>query len=208
MELILAPESAPFTFAIIFVILLGTIEVVSLFIGASLSGLFDHLAVLHFDVHADSGLGWLHLGKVPMLVLLILFLTSFAMVGFICNAVTFIVLDSYPSSILSSAIAFLFALLFVRLCSSILAQIIPSDESSAVTLDTLVGHVAIIINGTARKNYPAQARVTNEKGQTLYIQVEPESEIEQFGINDSVLVVKQISGIRFLVCANPHPELL
>lgn len=208
MELILAPESAPFTVAIIFVILLAAIEAITLLIGASLSGLFDHLAALHFDIHADSGLGWLHLGKVPALVLLVLFLTAFAMIGLTCNAVAYSVLGSYPSSILSSAVAFLSALLVVRACGSALARIIPSDESSAVTLDTLVGHVAVIVNGTARKNYPAQARVTNEKGQTFYIRVEPECETEQFGVNDSVLLVKQISGTRFLVCANPHPDLL
>jgi hypothetical protein len=208
MELILAPESAPFTIAIIFVILLGTIEAITLLIGASLSGLFDHFAALHFDVHADSGLGWLHLGRVPVLVLLVLFLTAFAMAGFTCNAVAYNVLGSYPASILSATLAFLSALLVVRRCGSALARIIPSDESSAITLDTLVGHVAVIINGTARKNYPAQARVTTEKGQTFYIRVEPESENEQFVLNDSVLLVQQISGTRFLVCANPCPELL
>lgn len=208
MELILAPESAPFTVAIIFVILLAAIEAITLLIGASLSGLFDHLAALHFDIHADSGLGWLHLGKVPALVLLVLFLTAFAMIGLTCNAIAYSLLGNYPSSILSSAVAFLSALLVVRVCGSALARIIPSDESSAVTLDTLVGHVAVIVNGTARKNYPAQARVTNEKGQTFYIRVEPESETEQFRVNDSVLLVKQISGTRFLVCANPHPDLL
>lgn len=208
MELILAPESAPFTTAIIFVILLGTIEAITLLIGASLSGLFDHLAALHLDVDADSGLGWLHLGKVPLLVLLVLFLTAFAMVGFTCNALTHSFLGSYPSPILSSSVAFLSALLAVRVCGAALARIIPSDETSAVSLATLVGHVAIIINGTARKNYPAQARVTTEKGQTFYIRVEPESATEQFVLNDSVLLVKQISGTRFLACANPRPDLL
>ncbi len=208
MELILASESAPFTTAIIFVILLGTVEAVTLLIGASLSGLFDHLAALHFDIHADSGLGWLHLGKVPVLVLLVLFLTAFAMVGLTCNAIAYKVLASYPPPLLSSAIAFLTALLVVRVCGSGLAKIIPSDESSAITLDSLVGRVAVIVNGTAKKNYPAQARVTTEKGQTFYVQVEPESITEQFVLNDSVLLVKQISGTRFLVCANPHPELL
>lgn len=208
MELILASESAPFTTAIIFVVFLGLIEGISLLVGASLSGLFDHFAAPHLDVGTDSGLGWLHLGKVPVLVLLVLFLTAFAMVGLTCNALAYNVLGYYPSSILSSAIAFLSGLLAVRVFGAALARIIPNDESSAVTLDTLVGHVAVVINGTARKNYPAQARVTTEKGQTFYIRVEPENETEEFVHNDSVLLVKQISGTRFLVCANPHPELL
>ncbi len=208
MELILAPESVPFTTAIIFVILLGTTEAISLLIGVSLSGIFDHLAALHFDVHADSGLGWLHLGKVPVLVLLVLFLTAFSIVGFTGNALAHGFLGSYLPPLLSSAIAFLFALLAVRVFGAALARIIPSDETSAVSLNTLVGHIAIIINGTAKKNYPAQARVMTEKGQTFYIRVEPESETEQFVLNDSVLLVKQISGTRFLACANPRPDLL
>ncbi|MFI3188110.1 hypothetical protein BCS42_03110 [Crenothrix sp. D3] len=208
MELILAPESAPFTTAIMFVMLLGATEAISLLIGISISGFFDHLTAPHFDAHADSGLGWLHLGKVPLLVLLMLFLTAFALTGFACNTLFHTIFGGYPTPVLSSAVAFLTALLAMRICAPILARIIPSDETSAVSLDTLVGHIAIIVNGTAKKNYPAQARVTTEKGQTFYIRVEPDSETEQFVQNDSVLLIKQISGTRFLACANPHPDLL
>lgn len=208
MELLLAPESAPFTIAIIIVIFLGLTEAITLLIGVSVSGFFDHLAIPHIDADADSGLGWLHVGKVPLLVLLVLFLTAFALVGFACNALSKSIFGLYPLPILSSACAFLSALLIVRTCGSTLARIIPGDESSAVSLETLVGHIAIVINGTAKKNYPAQARITTEKGQSFYISVEPESESEQFVLNDSVLLIKQISGSRFLVCANPRPDLL
>ncbi len=208
MELLLTPESAPFTTAIIFVIFLGVIEGLSLLVGASLSGLFDHFAAPHLDIDADSGLGWLHLGKVPVLVLLVLFLSAFAIVGFSCNALSSRLLGNYPPFALSTMVAFCSAILAVRVFGAALARIIPSDESSAVSLTTLVGHIAIIVNGTAKKNYPAQARVTTEMGQTFYVRVEPESETEQFIVNDSVLLVKQISGSRFLVCANPRPDLL
>jgi len=206
MELLLTPESAPFTTAIIFVIFLGLIEGLSLLVGASFSGLFDHFAAPHLD--ADSGLGWLHLGKVPVLVLLVLFLSAFAITGFSCNALSYSLLGHYPPFALSIILAFFVAITVVRVCGAALARIIPSDESSAVSLASLVGHIAIIVNGTAKKNYPAQARVTTETGQTFYIRVEPESKTEQFVVNDSVLLVKQISGSRFLVCANPHPDLL
>ena len=210
MELLLAPESAPFAVAIIFVLFLAILEAITLLIGASLSSLFDHFAALHLtvDAHPDSGLGWLHLGKVPMLVLLVLFLTAFALVGLSCNLVIFNLSGYYPPAVLSVVVAFLSALLVVRLLGAILEKIIPADESSAVSLDSLVGHVALIINGTARKNCPAQARVTTAKGQTFYIRVEPENETEQFLTNESVLVIKQISGTRFLACANPRPDLL
>ena len=229
MELLFAPESLPFTGAIIFVLLLGALETISLLLGASLFGLFghididvphidhidiphvEHIDIAHIDtphLDADSGLGWLHVGKVPMLVLLVLFLSSFATVGLSCNALSHYYLGSYPNVYLSSGVAFLSAILAVRVLGNVIAKLIPKDETSAVSLDTLVGHIAIIINGTARKNNPAQARVTTEKGQTFYIRVEPEHDYEQFNTHDSVLLIKQLSGSHFLACANPHPDLL
>ena len=228
MELLLAAESTPFTGAIIFVLLLGALETISLLLGASLFGLFghidvdadvdfdidvphiDHIDIAHDAPHldADSGLGWLHIGKVPMLVLLVLFLSSFATVGLSCNALTHHYLGFYPSVYLSSAVAFLSAILAVRVLGNVIAKLIPKDETSAVSLDTLVGHIAIVINGTARKNNPAQARVTTEQGQTFYVRVEPEHDYEQLNTHDSVLLIKQLSGTHFLACANPHPDLL
>ena len=75
-------------------------------------------------------------------------------------------------------------------------------------LTDLVGRVGVVINGTARVNYPAQARVRNAHGLTLYIHVEPDQEGVVLANGDSVLLVKQISGTRFLAIANPRPEVL
>ncbi|MCX7111711.1 MAG: YqiJ family protein [Candidatus Methylumidiphilus sp.] len=208
MELLLTPESWPFTFSVILVVLIGLVETVSLLIGASLAGALDHLALFHADALADSWLGWLHFGKVPMLVLLIIMLTVFALLGFTFNLAFHGLLGVYPEPLLSSGVAFLVALPVVRACGGVIARIIPKDETSAVLLETLVGNVAVVVNGTARVNYPAQARVKNEQGQTFYIHVEPDDENVQFTTGESVLLIKQISGARFLGIANPRPDLL
>lgn len=208
MELLLAPESWPFTFAVMLVVLIGLIELVSLLIGISLSGALDHILPVPIDSLADSWLGWLHVGKVPVLVLLVLLLTAFALFGLGLNAVVHGFAGAYPPSILSSASAFFAALPVVRGLGGALGRLIPKDESSAVSLDSLVGHVATIVNGTARKAYPAQAKVKTEQGQTFYVHVEPADEDEQFGVGDSVLLIKQVSGARFLGIANPRPDIL
>lgn len=208
MELLIAPESWPFTFALILVILIGMIESLSLLVGLSLSGWFDHLAVPHLDVAADSWLGWLHVGKVPFLVLLVMLLTSFAFFGFVGNVVVYGVLGVYPLPWVTSALALLVSLPVVRVCGAALARLMPKDESSAVSLDSLVGHVAVIVNGTAKKGYPAEARVKTEFGQTFYIHVEPDDAGQQFAIGDSVLLVRQIAGSKFIAIANPRPDLL
>lgn len=208
LELLLAPESWPFAFAVILVLLIGLVETLSLFIGVSLPAAFDHAAALHADGLADSWLGWLHVGKVPMLVLLVILLTAFALFGFALNALGHGLLGVYPAPALSAAAAFLGALPVVRLLGGAIGRLVPKDESSAVTLDTLVGHVAVVVNGTARRGYPAQARVRTGQGQTFYIHVEPEDEAARFAAGDAVLLVRQISGARFAGIANPRPDLL
>ncbi len=75
-------------------------------------------------------------------------------------------------------------------------------------LDTLVGRVATIVNGTARPGLPgAGAKWQNQHGQTLYIMVEPDSG-GTFESGTSVLLVRQISGTRFAAIPNPRPDLL
>lgn len=208
MELLLAPESWPFSFAVTLMVLVGLVEALSLAIGASLSGALDHWMALDMDGLADSWLGWLHLGRVPVLVLLVLFLTAFALFGLGLNALTHGLAGAYPPPLLSSAFAFLGALPVVRSLGGLIARLIPKDETSAITLDSLVGHVAVVINGTARHGYPAQAKVKTEQGQTFYVHVEPADEAGQFGVGDSVLLIKQVSGARFLGIANPRPDIL
>lgn len=208
MELLLAPESQPFTFAVMLVVFVGLIEAVSLILGASLSGALDHVLPMHLDGLADSWLGWLHIGKVPVLVLLILLLTAFALFGLGLNALVHGLSGGYPPPILSSAFAFVAALPVAHGLGGVIARLIPKDETSAVTLDSLVGHVATIVNGTARKAYPAQAKVKTEQGQTFYIHVEPADDDAQFVVGDSVLLIKQVSGARFLGIANPRPDIL
>lgn len=211
MDLFLAPESWPFTVAVMLVVAIAAIEGMALLVGASFSGWLDHLApdAAHgLEGVSDSWLGWLHVGKVPMLVLLVVLLTAFAMIGYTVNAVAHGALGFYPPPLLSAVVAFFGALPVVRASGAAIARILPRDETFAVSLDSLVGRVAVVVNGTARTNYPAEARVKNEHGQTLYVRVEPDRDEIQFGPGESVLLVKQISGSRFLAIANPRPDIL
>src|SRR5262249_40367293 len=63
-------------------IALAVIEALALLIGISALHWHDADLADHPDGVVSAALGWLHVGKVPMLVLLVIFLTSFAVVGF------------------------------------------------------------------------------------------------------------------------------
>ncbi len=169
-DFFLAPASWPFTGAVLLLIGIILIEGMSLLVGVSFSGWLDHLLPeIEPDMAglSDAWLGWLHIGQVPMLVLLVVLLTAFAIIGYLFNVLAFAVLGHHLPVLLAAPLAFIAALPVVRGCAGILARLIPKDETSAEPLSQLVGQVAVIINGTARLDYPAQARVRSQRGQTL-----------------------------------------
>jgi hypothetical protein len=218
MNLLLAPETWPFAVASLLILSIAVIEGVALLIGTTATGWLDSLlhhspdGLLHHAPDApespDSWLGWLHLGKVPLLVLVILFLALFALVGFALNLAAAGVFGALIPPLIAAPVAAVAAVPLMRVCAGGIAHLIPSDQTYAVSLDTLVGRVAVIISGTARLGYPAQGKVTSEHGQVLYVMVEPDAADLTFAQNDAVLLVKRLSGTRFQGIRNPRPDLL
>lgn len=211
MNLLLAPESWPFAVAVVLLLAIAVIEGAGLLVGVSMSAWMDQQlpeTIGGLDDLSESWLGWLHIGKVPLLVLLVLLLTAFAAIGLACGSLVHGLLGFYPPAVLTVPVAFLGALPVVRLGGAAIARFVPADETSAVPLSSLVGRIAVVVNGTARFGYPAQARTRNEAGQTFYVHVEPDSEGSEFAAGDAVLLVSQISGTRFHAIPNPRPDLL
>ena len=116
------------------------------------------------------------------------------------------VLGSYLPGVLVAIPAFLAALPVVRAGGAVIARIMPKDESSAVSEDSLVGRAGVVITGTARRGEPAQVRLRDQYGQNHYLMVEPDTD-ESFPSGTEVLLVKR-TGARYQAIRNPHPELL
>lgn len=205
-----APQTWPFAVATLLVLLITAVEGIALLIGTNVSSWLDQLLPDPASaVHGafDKGLGWLHVGRVPAIVLLVTFLAAFALTGFALNMVVHRMFGIWVPTLAAVPVAFITALPLVRILGAGLANVLPHDETFAVTLDSLVGRVAVVLGGTARPGYPAQAKVTNQYGQTLYVMVEPDG-AGTFESGASVLLVRQISGSRFAGIANPRPDLL
>src|SRR4051812_44779433 len=87
MTIFLAPEAWPFLVAGVIILVIAGVELLALLVGASVSGGIE--ALLHHadapELPPDSWLGWLHVGRVPVLVLLVLFLAAFAVVGLVAD---------------------------------------------------------------------------------------------------------------------------
>ncbi|VTR48045.1 Inner membrane protein yqiK [Serratia fonticola] len=127
----------------------------------------------HFDAAIDShpditlgenvfahGLSWLHIGRLPLLVIIVLFLGGFSLSGLILQWLAGGELPVW----LAVIVAFIVAVFSVRWCGRGIARYLPRDESSAVSTDSFVGRMAIMTSATATAGSPAEARLTDEHG--------------------------------------------
>lgn len=204
MSLLVLPESAPFVIALGILLLLGALEGITLMFGASPSVWLDGL--LGADP-PDGFLGWLHLGRAPVLALCAVFLTAFALGGLVLNVLALNVIGQPMPLLPSIPLALLAALPAVRACGGLIARLVPREESYAVSLASLVGRVATML-GPARAAYAAQAKTADGQGHTLYLMVEPDDGAGELAAGSDVLLVRQIAGTRFAAIPNPRPDLL
>ena len=184
LDFIIAPENLPFSVALLVMLMIGAVEALGL--GAS-------AAHLDLDVDADAGglLDWLGVGEVPLLILLVVFLALFGMAGIAVQQVADGLLGDPLSLWLATPAAFVLALPLTSICARGLGRIMPKDETTAISLDSLVGHRGVVTIGTARRGSPAQVRIVDMHGQPHHVMVEPHDEAHPFAEGDTVLLARR-----------------
>ena len=206
MTLFMAPQTVPFGVAILILIGLGVIEALGALIALSPSQMLDQSFELeHPDV--DGPLGWLHVGKVPVLVLFILFLLGFAVSGYLIQMFCIGMFGNYLPAMLAVVPAGFIGLSTVRGVGGLVARIIPKDETTAVSEQTLIGRAGVVVTGTARQGMAAEVKVRDQYGNYHYLMVEPDDAGEEFEQGTEVLIVKK-QGAKYLGIRNPHPALI
>jgi hypothetical protein len=201
-------ETLPFGIAFALIVAIALIEGLGMLVSLSPSNLLDHLLP---DIDGDAGLdrvlGWMHLGKVPSLVLLVLFLAGYALFGYGLQMVAHGLLGSYLPGWVAGLAAVPSGMATVRSLGALVAHIIPRDETSAVSELSLIGRAGVISAGMARAGLAAQARVRDSHGRTHYLMVEPDMADEVFDEGAQILIVRK-AGAFYRCIANPHPTLL
>lgn len=181
--------------SILFVLCLALLEGAGLLIGLSIANALDDLLPLDLDIETElsaTGLnaiiGWLYLHRLPFLVWLLLFLTSFGMAGLSINYIY-----ALPS-LISFPIAFIIAIFSCRLLGRQIAIIMPKNESSAISSNSFAGKVATVTLGKARKGNAAEAMWQDEFNQKHYLLVEPEEEGQEFTQGTQVLLIEKLQN--------------
>ena len=203
MDLLFNPHTWPFGSALVLLVALTVIEGAGLLLGGSFSEILDHL----MPDSSDGLLGWLHVGKVPLLVLMVLFLMGFSLSGFAIAGLTHNITGYWPPVILSVIPAIMFGIGCMKLLGNLIARLKITDQSTAVSELSLLGRVAIISEGNATTGMAAQAKVRDQYGQTHHILVEPDISGQTLLEGESVLLIRK-AGARYTAIKNPHPEQL
>src|SRR3954451_6827115 len=99
-------------------LLIAIVEGLAMVVGASISETLHHALPDSWDgTHGsfDKMLGWLYVGRVPMLVLIVLFLASFALAGFALNMVVHRFVGIWVPPLFAVPLAFIATLPIVRI---------------------------------------------------------------------------------------------
>lgn len=214
-NLINAPETEIFAL----MVLLGVLEVISMLAGG-ISDWLDNLlpdsltetahAEVGLDV-ADAGifvrfLSWLYVGRIPVLMLMVVFLAVYGLTGYLFQTAFAAIFGSYLNGTLAAVIVWFLSLPLVRVTASGLYKIMPKDETTAVSQESLIGRVGTVVLGEARVGNAAQVRVKDAYGQQHYVMVEPDSE-DVLKQGDAVLLVS-LDGNTFKAILNPSGSLV
>lgn len=212
LDALTAPEALPFAVALAVVAFIALLEIIGLLIGLAPSHALDNMMpdLDHGPHLPDAGDGWLAsslewlaVGRVPVLVLIIAFLTAFGISGLVIERIAHALTGFYIPGLFASIGAFLLALPATRTIGFGLARVLPHDESDAVSMDELVGRIATVTSGTSQRGLPAEAKVTDRHGKSHYIRVEPDLDADIFATGEKALVVAR-HGHLFRVIRPDH----
>jgi hypothetical protein len=198
-------DNVPFLAALVLMLLIGVVEAIGLGGGALLGDGVDH-ADVDGDLDHPSLLSWLNVGKLPLLMLIVVFLFSFGMTGLILQQLIAGIFGKPGPWWLAAPLAVAVALPFTRLFGRVVAKILPGDETTAVSRESLVGRWAVIVTGKAEVGSAAQARVRDAHGQTHYVMIEPDDAGEVFEQGSEVIIVRH-AGARFFAIQNTSASL-
>ena len=127
MDELVSSGNAPFLVAICVMVVIGALEGLSLLIGGGLSHHLDSFFAPDLDhgppaFSADGLLGWLHVGRAPILVLIVIFLMGFAIGGLVLQwAISGLVGQPLPP-LIASLIAGVFAVPVVHILGGRIAR--------------------------------------------------------------------------------------
>ena len=193
-DMFLDPNNLPFTVALVVALSIGILELISLLLGG-ITDWFDAIIPEKEigDISGFSVTDYLCIGRIPFLMWLVVFLTSYGLCGLFFQSLLNL------NSLIAGIIILFVSVFPTRYISLILQRIIPKDETTALYSESFVGSVATIVVGEARKNFPAQAKFKDIHNQTQYVMVVPLLDDEIHVTGEQVILYELLESNTFTV---------
>lgn len=224
-DFLLHPQNQVFTISLGIMMAIALVELLGLLFGLGFSEMLEQI-IPDFDVDIDADMdvdgdigsidgggstfahvfSWLNIGRVPVLILFVIFLFGFGLAGLFVQRVMMGGIGIALPSIVVMVPALLTGLFMMRFGGRAVARIMPKEETSAVSEKTFIGRTATIVLGDAKTDNPAQAKLEDAFKQTHYFLVEPDNKEEILPEGTDVLIVRQ-DGNTFFAIKNTHPSL-
>lgn len=194
LEQLLTPGYVVFAASFVVMIGIGLVEAVGLGMG-------------HLDLDTDlaepnggSFLEWLGLkGGLPILIWLTSLLACFTLAGLVLQQSAETLVGAPLHWAAAAIIALVIGLVANAFCSGIVARFIPEYESTVVSREALLRRRATVLEGTARRGYPARAKVIDQHGQAHYVMVEPHDDGDTVAQGETGLLVRQDGPVFFVL---------
>ena len=215
LDFFLAAENTSFAAASMIILAIAAVQILGLALGFGLSETLENLlpgaevdldADVDADVDIDADLdlgepgwleqffGWLNVGRVPVLVLLLTFLTSFAATGYVLQAFALGITGLLPN-VLVGPLALAAAFPTTRATSRLLGRILPKEESNAISPEELVGEIATVTLGPVGRQTAGKARVMDAHGNLHFVRVRSARPDASFDVGAEILLVRRDGSI-------------
>ena len=198
---------------------IGVVELLSLLTGFSPSSAietaFPALDVPDLEAPELSGaeigplsqiLSWFSVGRLPFLALLVIFLTGFALSGYLVQAAAIGLIGTTLGAWIATIPALIGASFATRHLGRWLGSILPRDQSEAASRAELIGSYATILRGEAKQGQPAEAKTTDLRGRTHYILLEPGDGGTTYVAGDRVFIIGREKNIFRAITRLAPPE--
>src|SRR5690606_22910296 len=107
---------------------------------------------------------WVYLGRMPFLIWLISFFGGWGVTGVVLQDIVTDYFGTPFIALIAIPVSFAINLFVVRYVCKAIQPILPKDETYAIENKELIGLKAEIVIGTAKLNFPAQAKVKDQHG--------------------------------------------
>lgn len=186
-EFALQPENYYFSFALGVMLGIAVLEIVTTFLGFALSSIVDSFmpdcdfdAHVHVELDMDNVfsklLSWIRFGKVPIIMLMMIFLTSFSLIGYGIQSFAEAVTGGLFSAFIAGWLSFFLSIPILHTFAVLLERYLPNDETDAVHSDTFINRIALLTTTPARPGRTVEAKVIDEHGNDHYIMIKPDGD--------------------------------